>query len=858
MYFCFQSVPTLNLANTNIVILLLVCIILHSCSSTKKLADGDRLIVKQNFALNDTALSQDPVLVLSQTPENSKLFGIPYKLHLYNLSASNPEERFQKWIAKKPQREQRLNKLLSAKQVEQLKRYKVGFAKWLKKTGEAPSLVKEDKIALTNALFTQYYNNLGYFNATSSATIEQLGPQKYSVEYKITTGERFTLDSITVVAASKEIDSIYTAHQITNLLQQGDPFKVESINAERARLIDVFRNNGIFNFQQRSIRFKAFKDSLGIDTKIPVVVEIKNAQKRQQDTLVEIPYRVQKINSLSIYVENPEQDFAVYTDSISYKDIKIFSVGALKYKPNVLTKGIKIAQKKPYSYQDRTATYRYFNELQNFKYPTITYSEVKNEPALLDANVYLSPKEKFSLGFDFDVSHSNIQDIGVTLGSAVISRNFFRGAEILEFGIKSTVGSSRDVAEQKSTFFNLFEVGGNLLLRVPRLLAPEKIKTAFFNNVNVKTNIALGIAFQENIGLDRQSFTGNFEYQWKTKRTNTFTLKLADIEYVDNRAINNYFNVYRNSYDRLNDIAKSLPFNNPYLDEGGNLPIPAGADRFIQAVLEEQTIISSQDQRFTNVSNINERKNRLTANNFIVGSSFTFLKNNQESIVDESFSQFRVKFESVGNLLNGLLSLTGKTKNSAGEHFIFNLAPTQYVKSEVSYIKHWEVGRERILAFRGFTGIALPYGNSKSIPFTRSYYAGGSNDNRAWKAYKLGPGTSDGINEFNEANFKVALNLEYRYPIIGAIKGALFIDAGNIWNINNNVPDAQQSINSFRDLNQLAVGSGFGLRYDFDYFIFRLDTAFKTFDPSLAPADRWGSQIALDKAVFNVGINYPF
>jgi outer membrane protein assembly factor BamA len=168
------------------------------------------------------------------------------------------------------------------------------------------------------------------------------------------------------------------------------------------------------------------------------------------------------------------------------------------------------------------------------------------------------------------------------------------------------------------------------------------------------------------------------------------------------------------------------------------------------------------------------------------------------------------------------------------------------------------VGRERILAFRGFTGVALPYGNSNSIPFTRSYYAGGSNDNRAWKAYKLGPGSSNGINEFNEANFKIALNLEYRYPILGSLKGAFFIDAGNIWNINNNVPDPKQNLNDFKDLNQLAVGTGFGLRYDFDYFIFRLDTAFKTFDPSQAPEDRWGSQIAIRKAVFNIGINYPF
>ena len=849
----------MNLADTKIVILLVVCVILHSCNSTKKLAKEESLIIKQSFVLNDEIITQDPVIVLSQTPENQSLLGIPYKLHLYNLSKSDTEERFETWLKKKPQREKRLNKWLSPKQLEQVKRYRVGFSNWIKKAGEPPSIVDQDKIALTNSLFTQYYNNLGYFNTTATATVETLRPQKSSIRYKVTTGPRFSLDSITSVIASQDIDSIYKVHQKESVVKQGEAFKVENINAERERLINVFRNNGIFNFQQRSIRFKAFKDSLGIDTKIPLVVEIKNAQKRVQDTLVEVPYRVQKVRSLSVYVENPEQDFSIYTDSIEYNGIKIFSVGPLKYNPSVLAKGVKITPNQAYSYQDRTATYRYFNELQNFKYPTISYAAVENAPSLLDANVYLSPKERFSLGFDFDVSHSNIQDIGITLGSSVISRNVFRGAEILEFGVKSTIGSSRDVAEEKSTFFNLFEVGGNLLLRVPRLLAPKKIKNAFFENINVKTNIALGISLQENIGLDRQSFTGNFEYQWKTKPAYTFTLKLADIEYVDNKAIDNYFNVYRNSYDRLNSIATSLPaYNNPYLDQNGNLSIPIGTDRFIDHVLNNRTDISTEDARFTNVSNINERKNRLTANNFIVGSSFSFLKNNQESIIDESFSQFRVKFEWVGNLLNGILNLTDTPKDSDGNRFILNLAPSQYFKSEVSYIKHWEVGRERILAFRGFTGIALPYGNSKSIPFTRSYYAGGTNDNRAWKAYKLGPGSSSGINEFNEANFKIALNLEYRYPIIGPVKGAFFIDAGNIWNVNNNVPDSSQSLNSYRDLNQLAVGTGFGLRYDFDYFIFRLDTAFKTFDPSQAPQDRWGSQIALDKAVFNVGINYPF
>lgn len=854
----FEIVPFLRLFNTKIAILLLVCIIAQACSSVKELPEGKQLIVKQSFKKNNKTLLQDPVTLLSLTPVNKKILGIPLKLHVHNLSIPNPEERFDRWLTKTPKRKERLEKWLSKKQVDQLRKYRIDFNNWLIKNGEPPAVVDSTKIALTNTLFKQYYNNIGYFNAKAAAEVLPLSPKKVEINYAIETGPVFTLDTISHLAGSKDIDSLYLAHKDKSLLKENDAFSVDKIEAERARLVDLFRNNGIYNFQQRSIRFKAFKDSLGIDTTIPLTIEIKNAQKRVQDTLQEIPYQIQKINAIAVFVENPEQDVTTYTDSIQSNGIKIFSVGKLKYNPKVLTDGIKIKQGDHYSYQERTATYRYFNELQNFKFPSILYSPSQKDSTALDATIYLSPKERFSLGFDFDVSHSNIQDIGLSLGTSLITRNVFSGGEILETGIKGTLGASRDVAEEKSSFFNLFEIGGNLRLRIPRLLAPQWFEALLFKEKQVKTAIALGVSIQENIGLDRQNFTGNFEYTWQSSPKHSFNLKLADIEFVDNRAIDNYFNVYRNSYDRLNAIAKRRPLDRDYLNEDNNLDIPEMTDLYIEDVLNERTSISKTDQDYTNVSNINERKNRLTANNFIVGSSFTFYKNNQESILDEDFSQLRVKVEWIGNLLNTALRIGRAQQDENGKRLIFNLAPSQYIKSEINYIKHWQVGRQKIVAFRGFSGIAIPYGNSNSIPFTRSYYAGGANDNRAWKAYKLGPGTSSGINEFNEANFKIALNLEYRYPIFGPLKGAFFIDAGNIWNVNNNVSDIKQTLNSLRDLNQLAIGTGFGIRYDFDYFIFRLDTAFKTYDPSLSKERRWGSQLALKKAVFNVGINYPF
>ena len=232
--------------------------------------------------------------------------------------------------------------------------------------------------------------------------------------------------------------------------------------------------------------------------------------------------------------------------------------------------------------------------------------------------------------------------------------------------------------------------------------------------------------------------------------------------------------------------------------------------------------------------------------------------NNQESIFDEKFYQLRLKVDWVGNLLNGILKAINAPKNEQGQSMLGGVSPSQYFKTEVDYIKHWPLGKEQVMAFRAFGGLAIPYGNASNMPFSRSYFSGGSNDNRAWKAYKLGPGSSNNINEFNEANFKLAFNIEYRFPITGSLKGGLFIDAGNVWNIFDDIEDPAFRFDGLKDLSEVAVGSGIGLRYDFDFFVFRFDTGFKTYNPALTIGERWLGEYKLKNAVFNIGINYPF
>ncbi|HKJ47695.1 MAG TPA: BamA/TamA family outer membrane protein, partial [Christiangramia sp.] len=326
--------------------------------------------------------------------------------------------------------------------------------------------------------------------------------------------------------------------------------------------------------------------------------------------------------------------------------------------------------------------------------------------------------------------------------------------------------------------------------------------------------------------------------------------------YVRNLNPENYFNVYQNSYEELNDIAQESNFD---LNDPPNLEIPDEADEFIDYVISDDfpnTGLNLDD--FFNVLDIYERKLRLTENNLIFATNYTYLWNTREGLYDQEFSRFRFKIETAGNVLSLLSGVFNYEQNDQGFDKIIGVAYSQYIKTEIDFIKHWDLGNDQIFAARAFGGIAIPYGNSNSIPITKTFFGGGPNDNRAWQAYDLGPGSSGSILEFNEANMKLAFNGEYRFGLIDEFKGALFVDVGNIWNALDNFDVPEYKFEGIEDLKELAVGSGFGLRYDFNFFVLRFDIGFKTHDPAQPIGKRWFRDYNFSNAVYNVGINYPF
>lgn len=849
-----------NIIPSKLAIIFIMLLIISGCVGAKKIAGDSYLLEKNTIFKNNQELPNDPIKFLLVDKPNKKILGIPVKRNIYSLAGSNSDSLFNDWLGRKENRKKRLNNWLSPKQVRELGRYKSKLNNWLKNSGEAPVFLDSSSIQKNVNRLKQFYTNKGYFD-TKVFSKNSFGiDRKAEVKYFIEPGKQYTIDSITKKINSSALDSLYESSLTESLIQKGYPFEIDRFEAERSRLINLFRNKGVYNFQQNSIQFTAAIDSSGADTKIPVIIEINDLQKRENDTLINFQYRIHPVSKINIYIDTPGQigQLSSFMDSINYNNFSLFFKGKLKYKPKALEEVIFIKKGEAYSDLERSQTYRYISNLRNFKYPSITYNIIDSNKPDLVANIFLNPKERFSMGFDLDLSHSNIQDFGFSIGSSFGIRNIFRGAEILEIGVKNTFGSSSDISTIDQQLFNLYELGADIKFKFPRVLFPINVDDIIPKTKNPSTDITFSGTLQQNIGLDKQYFGAGYQLNWQPNSRAKLNLKLIDLEFINNENVNNYFNVYKNSYDKLNNIAKSFNTNLENINSDGNLKIPNGANNFISEVRNNHTLLTEKNPEYQEVNLIRERQTRLTTNNLIFGSSFIYNYNSQQNILDESFFQLQWKLNLVGTLLNEIIKSTNTPKNDNDQFEIAGVTPSQYFKTELNYIKHWQLSRRTVLAFRAFGGVAIPFGNANSIPFTRSYFSGGSNDNRGWRAYKLGPGSSSNLNEFNEANFKLTFNLEYRFPLIAKMNGAFFVDAGNIWNVLDNVTDPEYRFDGFEDLSEIAIGTGFGLRYDFDFFVFRLDTGFKTYNPSLPKTSRWEADYAISNAVFNIGINYPF
>ncbi|RVU91362.1 outer membrane protein assembly factor [Flavobacterium columnare] len=850
---------------TKISIIILLAVLYTACSTVKKVPTNKYLLVKNTLEVDGAKFktNEDGIIEQINQQPNTSILGFNFRLHLYNLAKEHTDSLFKKNILDNPKKYKRLSKWLSEKQVHRLGKSFVysGIHNFLKKTGEPPVLIDSLKTIRNAKNIEAWYQNQGYLRAKSSYKIKYLPNKKAHIEYFVKKGKPYILDTIHTDIANKSIDSLYKKVAIKSSIKQGKQYKESNFSNEINRLTQYFKNNGIYDFQQQDIEFE-------IDTanyKTPVTIKITDRKIKKGDSIITKPYEIRKIGKININIVNkPKKGFFIkeVKDSINYKNYHFYSNEKIRHRAKAITNAIFTQKDSVFSDLNRTQTLRSLSNLRVFNFPNITFTENPKDKTLT-TEITLIPKERFSFRVSGDFTHSNIQDFGITGNTSVLINNIFRGAEILEIGIKGNLGSSKDFANPKKLFFNIQEYGADLKLSFPRIFFPLNTKNIIPKYMFPSTLISAGFSKQLNIGLDKESITGAINYSWTPSSKTNFKLDLTNLQYIKNININNYFNVYTSSYDQLNQLAKIYNLYPELLDDQNNLSIEKdGADLFIRNALEGvYPKLNNNEQDFRTIQSISERKKRLTENNLILSSNISYNKTSQTDISDKDFYSIRTKLESTGNIMSLIADITKRPRNTNGNRNILGLEYSQYIKGELEYIKHWDLKNEISIAFRAFGGLAIPYGNSNSIPFTRSYFAGGANDNRAWQSYSLGPGNSNSINDFNEANMKLSFNGEIRFNILGQHHGALFADCGNIWNANIGKAyeiDEKKVFNHFSSLEGLALGTGIGYRYDFNFFVLRLDWGFKTYSPTLDKGSRWFTDFNVNKSQFNIGINYPF
>ncbi len=852
--------------SAKILLFFITTVLIISCNAVKRLEPGENLLVENEIFSNGEEVSDSRIYSQLYQEPNTTFLGSPLRLHFYNLARPNIDSILTVKYLENEKKRNKLTGILSKKQFERYIHSRAEFNEWIRRTGEEPVIVSEEETKKSENRLKSWYWNNGWFNVETDYQIIPLEDKekRAKVEYYITPNSPYIVDSINTSISSPALDSLYNLHKSASEIISGVQYNTLDFNEERDRLSQLFRNNGVYNFDQEYISFDA--DTVETDHKVNTTLIIKNRRNNVGDSINRVPFKIHNISKVNIFTDYTYANRnKALTDSAHFEGYKLYGFDEMRYRPEAITDAIFIKPGTIYSDLDRTRTYNRLNSLRLFKYPNIQYIPDPEDSTStnLVTNIFLTPLPKYSLGFDFDVSQSNIQEFGIGFGGSLLIRNIFRGAENFEISGRGSVGSSTDAAgnSDDDRFFDISEIGADMKLTFPRIFLPFNTEKLIPKYMSPFTTLSLGVSTQNNIGLDKQNFSGIINYRWTPSKQLSNRLDLLNIQYVRNLNVANYFNVYRNSYEELNDIVQSGSVNtNPvFLYEDGALIIPEGADDFIDGVNNNDgTTTGLTDDQRQNIINIRERKNRLTENNLIFATNYTYLWNTKKNLYDQEFSRFRFKVETAGNFLSAISEIANFNQNQNGNEEVLGVAYSQYAKTEIDFIKHWDLGSENILAARAFGGVAIPYGNANSIPFARSFFAGGPNDNRAWQAYDLGPGSSGGRNEFNEANMKLAFNLEYRYNLVGALNSAFFVDIGNIWNVADIVEDEASTFESFSDLKDIAVGSGFGLRYDFNFFVLRFDIGFKTYDPARSLGNRWFKDYNFNHAVYNVGINYPF
>lgn len=686
--------------------------------------------------------------------------------------------------------------------------------------GEPPVIYENYETAKTTSNIQLFLQSQSYYDAKVDYS-EDIDNKKQTakVVYNVYPGKAYKISELNYDIPDSIINVFVSLDTINSLLKVGNKLNTDILQKERERITKMLKSNGYYYFTTNNIHYYA--DSTINPYEIQLTVSIRTAfeTENQENIIVNQNFDSQIIRKIYIYPDFDSQKYLINKeeylenlDTIIKDGYEIIYYNSLKIKPSTLLQSCYLSPGDWYNIRNVEKTHQHFSSLKIFKIINIVFSTTNDTTIAdsllikyIDAYIYLTPLVKRGYSLEGEV-YSTSGNWGLASYLTYNNRSLFKAAQQLFVkGLVSFQTLTSTVENTKSLFFNTIETGVDVKLKIPRMVIPFWDNYYFTKEHNPHTQFGTSFNYQKRPEYIRTIGNLSFGYVWKDGKRGYITHSLNPIELYTVKIYN--------------------------FDE-----------KFKQTINNSFLKFSYENQLLTVIS-------------------YNFMYNNQNINKLSNFVIFWTNIETSGNIPY-LIYKASKQPKIDGSYKIFEVEFSQFVKFDLDYIYYQIFTPKQQLVYRTYFGIGIPYGNSKGLPFIKKYFIGGANDLRAWAVRTLGPGAySDAESRIEQiGDMKFVLNLEYRFNIItfsssSQLNGALFLDSGNIWSLNkeDNREKAKFNFNSF--YKQMALGTGFGLRYDMSFFIIRVDIGI----PLYHPADSWIIKNLKFKSLgVNLGINYPF
>jgi len=811
------------------------------------LTENEVVIVKDSLLspslLNKTGITTDQLTtIIKQKPNRRIIIG---KFHLWLYNRSN-QARIDRHISKKQKKTDKKNARIVAKNTAKLLKnpdYEVKdtldrkntFGESLRSAGEAPVLLDSLKIAKSAQQMRLYLIKKGYFkNAVESEVVfldetstRRKNKKKAKVIYKVKPNMPYKINDYKRDIKDKTIDKVLSPLAVDSLIKKGNNFDTDKLESERKRITKYLWEQGFYYFNQEFIFYRV--DTTVGNRKVDLSLSIQNFKIKDlvNDTLLDKPHKAFKIGVIEIYPDHSPKDdeYTNYT-MVNLHDIDLYHKYKLKIKPSLLVNSVLFKEGDLYKKSLEEATYKKFMALGNFRSVSMRYDTIQGD---LRVRIFLEPSKAQTFNVATDGTHTNGL-FGIEGSMTYTHSNVFGGAEKLQISMSgglemqrlifasdsTSIGSEGEGVSNLAKTFNTLEFGPKLTLTVPRMIFIQPLVERIVGKrlSNPKTEFSGSLNFQKRPDFTRS--IAEFSFGWIYREKPAVTIRLTPL------------------------IISAISIEK--------------SDEFIQRIdeLNDKFLAASYQDHV------------------IAGGKISFVYNGQNDKKMKNTFYFQSSLETGGNLLRGLFNILDRPFDDAvlESYNLFNIRFAQFAKISGDLRYYFPLTKKSKIVYRLAGGIGVPLANLKeAIPFEKSFFSGGSNGVRAWKARTLGPGSYLDPNlRFDKiGDIQLEGNVEVRFPLISWVEGAVFVDAGNIWLLNEDSLRVGGKFDKNEFLSEIAFGAGFGLRLDLDFFVIRLDLAAPIKNPSLSKGDRWlwddewnDNRKPFFRPQFNLGIGYPF